>query len=86
MYVVDENKMEKEVSKDEPTPCSMPNEGKMKLIEKVKINVPAEESETYMRPLLKHHNVFSLDKNDISLATNLNHRIDLKNKEPTYKK
>jgi hypothetical protein len=35
---------------------------------------------------VKHHDIFSLDKNDIGLATNLKHRIDLKNKEPTYRK
>jgi hypothetical protein len=35
--------------------------------------------------LLKHHNIFSQDKNDIGLATNLKHRIDLKEKEPTYR-
>jgi hypothetical protein len=48
---------------------------------KVKINVPAEERETY---IIKHHSIFSLDKNVIGLATNLKHRIDLKNKkQPT---
>jgi hypothetical protein len=36
--------------------------------------------------LLKHHDVFRQDKNDIGLATNLKHRIDLQNKDPTYVK
>jgi hypothetical protein len=36
--------------------------------------------------LLKHHNIFSFDKHDIGLATNLKHRIDLKDKESIYRK
>jgi hypothetical protein len=39
-----------------------------------------------MKLLLKHHDVFSQDKNDIGLATNLKHIVDLKNKEPSYRK
>jgi hypothetical protein len=30
--------------------------------------------------------VFSVDKGDLGLAANLTHRIDLKDKEPTYRK
>ena len=37
--------------------------------------------------MLKHHDVFSLEKSDIGLASNLKHRIiDLKDNEPTYRK
>jgi hypothetical protein len=56
----------------------MSNEDKQNFLEKNKINVPAEKRETYMKLLLKHHN--------IGLATNLKHRIDLKDQEPTYRK
>ncbi len=48
--------------------------------------MPAEERENYIKLLLKHHNVFSLDKKDIRMAMNLRHRIYLKDKEPTYRK
>jgi hypothetical protein len=43
IYVVDEIKLEKEVSQDKPIPKSMSNEDKIKFLEKVKIHVPAEE-------------------------------------------
>jgi hypothetical protein len=64
----------------------MSNEDKGKFLDKIKINIPPEERETYIKFLVKHHEVFSLDKNDIGLATNLKHRIDLKDKEATYRK
>jgi hypothetical protein len=64
----------------------MSNADKEFFLENIKIKVPAEERGTYEKLLLKHHDIFSLDKNDIGLATNLRHRIDLQNKEPTYRK
>jgi hypothetical protein len=36
--------------------------------------------------MLKHYDTFRLDKNNIGLARNLKHRIDLKNIEPNYSK
>ena len=86
IYVLDEKKMEEEASKDVPIPNPMNNKQKEEFLSKVKINVPAEERETYQDILLNHHDVFSLDKGDIGLASNLKHRIDLKDNEPTYRK
>ncbi len=36
--------------------------------------------------LLKNHDIFSLDKNDIGLATILKHIINLKDNKATYRK
>jgi hypothetical protein len=57
----------------------MSNKDKEIFLEKIKINFPAEEHGTYEKILLKHHDNFSLDKDDLGLDTNLKHRIDLKN-------
>jgi hypothetical protein len=59
---------------------------KAKFLTQIKITVPAEEEKTYTKLLLKHHDVFSVDKSDLGLASNLKHRIDLKDKDPTYRK
>jgi hypothetical protein len=64
----------------------MTNVQKLKFLAQVKITVPAEEQETYTKLLLNHHDVFSVDKGDLGLASNLKHRIHLKDKEPTYTK
>jgi hypothetical protein len=84
--VIDKNEIEKEVSQDQPASKPISNDDKIKFSEKIKINIPVEERQTYIKHLLKHFNAFSQDKNEIGLATNLKHRIDLKNKEPTYRK
>ncbi len=86
IQAIDQNQLEREISKDKPAPPPMSNEDKGKFLDKIKMNVPAEECDTYIKLLVKHHNVFSLNKNYIGLATNLKHRIDLKDKEPTYRK
>jgi hypothetical protein len=36
--------------------------------------------------LVKRHDIFSQEKNDIGLATNLKHKIHLKEKESTHRK
>jgi hypothetical protein len=71
IQVIDQNQLEKEVSKNKPTPVPMSNEDKQFFLEKTNINVPAEEGETYIKLLVKNHNVFSLDKHNIGLSTNL---------------
>ncbi len=83
---LDENKIEIEATENKPIPEPMSNAQKTKFMEHIKITVPAEEETTYTKLLLKHHDVFSVDKNDLGLASNLKHRIDLKDKEPTYRK
>jgi hypothetical protein len=83
IQAIDHNQLEKEMAKDKPAPAPMSKEDKGKFLDKIRINVPAEERDTYIKLLVKHHDVFSQDKNDIGLATNLKHRIDLKDKEPT---
>ncbi len=86
IQAIDQNQLEKEISKDKPAPAPMSNEDKIKILNKIKINLPAEEHDTNIKLLVKHHNVFSQDKNHIGLATNLKHRIDLKDYQPTYRK
>jgi hypothetical protein len=86
IYAVDEQKIEDEAAKDKPIPEPMTNVQKSKFLAQVKITVPAVEQDTYTKLLLKHHDVFSVDKGDLGLASNLKHRIDLKDKEPTYRK
>jgi hypothetical protein len=86
IQAIDQNQLEKETSKDKSAPAPMSNKDKTKFLDKIKINVPAEERDTYIKLLLKHQDVFSHDKNYIGLATNLKHKIDLKGKEPTYRK
>jgi hypothetical protein len=46
IYVLDEKKMEEEASKDKPIPTPMLTEDKHFFLEKIKINVPAEERGT----------------------------------------
>jgi hypothetical protein len=86
IYSIDEKMIEDDATKDKPIPEPMTEVQKAKFLGQVKITVPAEEEKTYTELLLKHHDVFSVDKSDLRLASNLKHRIDLKDKEPTYMK
>ena len=86
IYPVDEQKIEEEAAQDKPIPDPMTNQQKLEFLSHIKITVPAEEQNSYTKLLLKHHDVFSATKNDLGLASNLKHRIDLKDKEPTYRK
>ena len=86
IYAIDEQKIEEDASNDKPIPKPMTDFQKEKFLAQIKITVPAEEERTYTKLLLKHHDVFSVDKSDLGLASNLKHRIDLKDKEPTYRK
>ena len=36
--------------------------------------------------LATHHDVFCTDKNDLGRGTDFEHKIDLKNHDPTYRK
>ncbi len=72
IYEIDENKIEMEATEDKPIPEPMTNMQKEKFLAQIKITVPTEEETTYTKLLLRHHDVFSVDKNDLGLASNLN--------------
>ena len=65
IYAIDEKKIEEEAAKDKPIPEPMTNVQKAKFLAQVKITVPAKEQENYTNLLLKHHDVFSVDKGDL---------------------
>jgi hypothetical protein len=82
--VADKKKMEEKVLMDKLIPKSMSNEEKEKFLNKV--NHSTNRRGWNLILFVKHRDIFSLDKNNIGWATNLKHRIDLNNKESTYKK
>jgi hypothetical protein len=71
IYAVDERKIEDEAANDKPIAEPLTNVQKSKFLAQVKITVPAEEQDTNTKLLLKHHDVFSVDKGDLGLASNL---------------
>ncbi len=64
IQAIDQNQLELEISKDKPAPPPMSNKDKGKFLDKIRMNVPDEECDTYIKLLVKHYDVFSLDKND----------------------
>ncbi len=52
----------------------------------MKLTVPPSELPAYLDLILKNHDVFSKNKNDLGCATNATHKIHLKNEAPFYVK
>ena len=59
---------------------------KAEFLKNLQINVPPSERPAYIDLLLRNHDVFSKDKNDLGCATNAKHTIHLKNNLPIYVK
>jgi hypothetical protein len=51
-----------------------------------KLEVPAKYKDDYRRPLAKHRQIFSLNKNDIGCCNTILHKLFMKTEEPTYVK
>ena len=49
IQAIDQNQLEREISKDKPAPPPMSNEDKGKFLDKIKMNVPNEEHDTYIK-------------------------------------
>ena len=86
IYPVDEVKLEEKLSEDQPLPKPLPPKAKSEFLAGAKITVPLEVQKNYEDLIAKHHDVFSTDKNDLGRGTNFEHKIDLKNQDPTYRK
>ena len=62
-----------------------PNPNRVKqILQDLTLTVPQEYKQTYIDLILRNHDIFSVDKNDLGRANNFTHRIDLKNKAPVY--
>jgi hypothetical protein len=48
IQAIDQNQLEKEISKDKPAPAPMSNKDKINFLNKIKSNVPVEEGDTYI--------------------------------------
>jgi hypothetical protein len=51
-----------------------------------KLEVPAEYQERYWKMLIKHCDVFSLDKSDLGYCNTMLHKLFMKTEEPVYVK
>ena len=60
------------------------NNRKMEMIKDINLNVPQNEQAAYLELILRNHDVFSKDKNDLGLANHYKHSITLRNNEPLY--
>ncbi len=67
-----------------PQPLSVASQ--KEFLQKLKLTVPPSELSAYLDLILKNHDVFSKDKNDLGCATNATHKIHLKNEAPIYVK
>ena len=63
----------------------LPND-KSAFLSDLHLTVPENERQAYLDLLLKNHDVFSKNKNDLGCATNSTHTIHLTSKAPTYVK
>ena len=54
------------------------------ILKNANVNVPQQFKDQYIQLLLKHHSVFSIDKNDLGRSDLVQHKIHLKNNEPVY--
>ena len=62
-----------------------PTPGRVKqILQDLTLTVPQELKQQYIDLILRNHDIFSVDKNDLGRANNFTHRIDLKNKAPVY--
>ena len=50
----------------------------------IRLNVPQNEKEQYLKLIFDNHDVFSKSKNDLGLANHYEHTISMKNTEPQY--
>ena len=72
---------------NEPYNKTLVSEEKKKFIlENAVLKVPSELKNIYFNLLLKHHEVFSSNKNDLGRADLLMHEINVKNNEPIFVK
>ncbi len=67
-----------------PPPLSVPEQ--KEFLKKLKLSVPPSKLPLYLDLLLKNHDVFSSNKNDLGCATNATHTIHLKHTAPIYVK
>ena len=72
------------VSSHFPPQLSVPDQ--KEFLKKLKLSVPPSELPLYLDLLLKNHDVFSSNKNDLGCATNATHTIHLKHTAPIYVK
>ena len=86
IYPVDEVKLEEKLSEDKPLPKPLQTKEKINFLAGAKIPVPQDMQQNYEDLIAKHHDVFSTDKNYLGRGTNFEHKIDLKNQNPTYRK
>ena len=78
--------MEAKLSEEKPVPKPMSKEERKTFLSEAKITVPEEEQSAYEDLLAKHHDVFSSDSSDLGRGANFEHKIDLKDKIPAYRK
>ena len=75
---------EKEKESFVQTRLPISNEKKKFIIDNAILKVPEEKKESYLKLLLKHHEVFSLTKSDLGRADLVMHEINVKNNEPIF--
>ena len=85
-HQLDLQKFVGEISKEKNFPPPLSAAQQKEFLKDLNLNVPAEEREKYLKLLLRNHDVFSKNKNDLGSANNFKHEIHLKSKEPVYVK
>ena len=84
---IDENAYVSSLEKFVPKlPPPLTEQQKSDFLKDLNLNVPSSEREAYLDLILKNHDVFSKNKNDLGCATNATHKIHLKNDAPIYVK
>ena len=83
---IDEKKFVAEITQNKARPPPLNSAQQKDFLKDLKLNVPIEEKEKYLKLLFENHDVFSKTKNDLGKANNFKHEIQLKTKEPVYVK
>ena len=75
-----------EISKAETPrlPPPLPPDRLTEFLQDLKLTVPEDERDAYLKLLTRNHDVFSKSKSDLGLANNFEHEIKLRTLDPTY--
>ena len=81
---LDSQKFLNEITKKKSFPPPLSKAQEKEFLKDLNLKVPEKERNEYLKLLLKNHDVFSKNKNDLGKANNFKHEIHLKTKEPVY--
>jgi hypothetical protein len=81
---IDQESALQKFSEDLPLPKPLSREMQEEFLAQANIKVPKEQA--YRVVLVKHHDVFSTDKNDLGWADHFVPKITTKDENPTYRK